>query len=96
MDVEDEFHLKDLTISRNLRKTTIKEYARSLNQYCNFINKNPMELIEEAEVEEDNGIRMKNWEIKRYILDFKHDLLERNLRYNTIKKTLAVVKTFFS
>ena len=55
-----------------------------------------MELIEEAEVEEDNGIRMKNRKIKRYILDFKQDLLERNLRYNTIKKTLAVVKTFFS
>jgi site-specific recombinase XerD len=47
----------NLTISRNLRKSTIKEYARSLNQYCNFSNKNPTELIEEAEVEEDNGIR---------------------------------------
>ncbi len=81
MDIENDYHFRDLAISRNLRKTTIKEYARSLNQYCNFINKNPTELIEEAEVEEDQGIRMKNRKIKRYILNFKQELIDKNLRY---------------
>ena len=49
MNIESDQHFQDLIISRNLRKSSIREYAKSLNQYCIFINKNPTELIEEAE-----------------------------------------------
>ncbi|MBZ2166973.1 tyrosine-type recombinase/integrase [Methanobacterium spitsbergense] len=95
MDIKSDRHFQDLIISRNLRKSSIKEYAKSLNQYCVFINKNPTELIEEAENQEDQQIRMKNRNIKRYILDYYKYLKDRNLRYNTIKKQLAVIKTFY-
>lgn len=95
MVIESDRHFQDLIISRNLRKSSIKEYAKSLNQYCVFINKNPTELIEEAENQEDQQIRMKNRNVKRYILDYYKHLKDKNLRYNTIKKQLAIIKTFY-
>ena len=95
MNIESDQHFQDLIISRNLRKSSIREYAKSLNQYCIFINKNPTELIEEAENQEDQQIRMKNRNIKRYLLDYYKYLKDRDLRYNTIKKQLAVIKTFY-
>ena len=95
MNIESDQHFQDLIISRNLRKSSIREYAKSLNQYCVFINKNPTELIEEAENQEDQQIRMKNRNIKRYLLDYYKYLKDRDLRYNTIKMQLAVIKTFY-
>jgi hypothetical protein len=45
--------------------------------YCNFIEKTPTELIDEAEKEEDLQIRMRNRSVKKYLLDFK-DYMETN------------------
>ena len=59
-------------ISRFYKITKILEYqilmfyAKTLNQYCNFTNKNPTELIEQAELDEDQQIRMKTQKIKKY------------------------------
>ena len=52
MDILNDPHFQDFIVSRDLRESSVKKYARSIDQYCNFINKNPTELIKEAEVEE--------------------------------------------
>jgi hypothetical protein len=68
---------------------------KSLNQYCVFTNKNPTELIEEAENQEVQQIRMKIVMYKIYFRLYKH-LKNRNLRYNTIKKTIRSHENFLS
>jgi hypothetical protein len=66
MDIINDLHFQDFIISRDLRESSVKEYARTLDQYCSFLNKNPTELIEEAEVEEENQVCNEKSDIKFY------------------------------
>ena len=96
MNVREDRHYQDLIISRNIRESTVTEYARDLNAYCNYLNKTLKELIEEAENEEESRIRMKNRKIKRYLLDYYKHLIDQDLRHSTIKKRLTVIKTVYA
>ena len=53
MDILKYIHFQRFIYLKNLRKSSINEYTQTLNQYCNFTNKNPTELIEEAELDEN-------------------------------------------
>ena len=44
---------------RNLSKATVKQYRATLRQYCEFQGLSLDELIDEADSEEEEGIRMK-------------------------------------
>jgi len=47
----------DFVRSRDYREATIKVHRISLRDYCNLIGKTPTQIIDEAEKEEDDGIR---------------------------------------
>jgi site-specific recombinase XerD len=95
MDLYEDRHFQDWVRSRNIRESTIKEYEKSLRPYCVFIGKTPTELIEEAEDEEDQRIRMKNRKIKKYFLDFHEHMKKRKLKYNSIRRSMTVLKNFY-
>jgi hypothetical protein len=46
-------------------KSSVNVYDITLTQYCNFTNKNPTVLIEEAELEEVKPIHMKTLKTKK-------------------------------
>ena len=52
------------------------------------------ELIEEAETEEDKGIRWKRRKLKRRLLTFRHYLIE-NYRKNTAQHYFIAVKAVY-
>ncbi|WP_414469816.1 hypothetical protein [Methanobacterium sp. ACI-7] len=58
-DIKEDHHVIDFLTTRRLRESTTKEYLLRINAYCNYLNKNPTEIIEEAEEQEDSNIRMK-------------------------------------
>jgi integrase len=96
MDISDDTLFKSFIINRGIRERTIKRYKRQLELYCTFINKKPTELINEAENEEDQGLRMRNRSIKKYLLDFKQFLENKNYSSHTIVNTITIVRSFYT
>lgn len=81
---------------RSLAPTSIILYGVSLNKYISFTGKTLEELLDEAEYEEDKGIRMRKRKIQRYLNGFKQSLEDNGLAKNTITNTMTQVKSFYN
>jgi integrase len=77
------------------KPTTIDNYLHSIRLYCDFLNKTPDELIEEAEAEIKAGKLMRERKIETYLLSFKRDLQNQGLALMTIKNRMTGVKSFY-
>jgi len=64
---------------RNLSETSIKHYKWALDKYSIFNNKTLTELIKEADIEEEKGIRGKNRKIVKRLKNFRSDLIKMGL-----------------
>jgi hypothetical protein len=71
-----------------LMKSSVNVYDRTLTQYCNFTNKNPTVLIEEAELEEVKRIHMKTLKTKKTTLNY-HKLI--NGFINEYRKLVNII-----
>lgn len=94
-DIENDPCVKDFLRSRRLRESTKKEYLGRLNQYCLFIGKTPTELIEEAEMEQDQGIKTRKRKIKGYILDYIDEFKNNNKADTTTKSHIETIFGFY-
>lgn len=95
MDITSDRHIKDFYRSRNLRETTQDLYTTLLTQYCLYTGKTPTELIEEAEDEEEERIRMKNRKIKTYLLDYTEYLENKGKSPGYVDKIITTIRTFY-
>lgn len=59
--------LTDFAKSRNLKQTTINVYKSYIKTYTQYQQKSLVDLIQEAEKEEEQGIRWKNRTLKKKI-----------------------------
>lgn len=80
---------------RNLSETSITHYKWALNKYSVFNDKNLTELIKEADKEEEKGIRPKNRQIVKRLINFRSDLIKNDASPNTIQTYFTKVKTFY-
>lgn len=80
---------------RNLSETSIKHYKWALDKYSIFNNKTLTELIKEADIEEEKGIRGKNRKIVKRLKNFRSDLIKNGASPNTITTYFTKVKTFY-
>ena len=95
--VENESLFQELCENRGLSESTIILYGLSLQKYSDFTNKTLEELIDEADLEEDEGIRLRKRKIKKYLIEFKTYLVEEEgYSQNYVKNLLAMVKSFYS
>lgn len=89
-------------------QSTKESYTNTLNQYASFHNMTLEALLEEAEDDEDNRLRMRKRRINNRIYDFKEALLQEDYSYvafnkemkgkyspSTIKLMIGHVKTFY-
>lgn len=89
-------------------QNTKDSYTNTLNQYSSFHNLTLEELLEEAEDDEDNRLRMRKRKINNRIYDFKEALMNDDYSYvafnkqitgsyspATIKLMIGHVKTFY-
>lgn len=80
---------------RNIKSSTIKGYDSSLKMYSDFHNLSIEKLIQEARLEEDERVPLKDRKIKKRLLDFRSYLFNSDLSPNSTKTYFSKVKTFY-
>ena len=76
--------------------TTTKKYKNHLKNYTNFHKMTLRELIDEADEEEENHIRMKRRKIRQRLIDFRTwMLIDKKFAGSTIKGNIISVKSFY-
>lgn len=95
MNIKEDPHLIDFLENRNLKPATIDQYTKQLTQYCKYTGLTPTQLIEEAEYEEEERIRMKNRKIKKHIQQYIQHLKKENKSPNYITNSIGTIKTFY-
>lgn len=94
MYMNDEEILNDFVKSRNLKPISRKAYKSSIKLYTEYHNMSLEELLQEAEIEEDSGIRWKRRKLKRRLIDFRTFLAEKYLK-NYVKNTFSRIITIY-
>ena len=84
----DESIIEYYAESRNLHPETKRNYTTYLRQYKEYFNLTLKELLDEAETEEEKGIRWKHRTLKKRLIDYRIHL------YNTY--AIATAKSRFS
>lgn len=87
-------YLEQFIEERNLSKASIKQYKTTLNQFAKYNGLTIDELIEEAENEEEQGIRLKKRTLKTRLVNYRSYIIENNSK-NTIVNKMTQIKTFY-
>ena len=86
----------DFCKRRNLKSSTINRYVIALHKYSDLIDLDIDEMIEEAEEEEDLGLRLRKRKIRKHLIKFKEYLDNRKYSENYKIGTLSMVRAFYS
>lgn len=92
---DDEELIEEWFIRRNISKGSQRSYRIALRYYIKILNMNPTRLIEEAEAEEDSGIRLRKRKIYRYLLEYKNYLENSNIAPSTVNLYFAAIRSFY-
>ena len=87
--------LKRFCSNRNIKCSTLKSYRSAIAKYEFFHDMAMGSLVDEAIVEEDEGISLKNRKIKSRLLDFRSFLLDSGLAISTVRTYFSRIKTFY-
>ena len=97
MNMNNHEILQEFFMVNGHKPKTQEMYIRSINHYTKFNNLTMEELIEEAETEEDNGVRWKRRKLKKRLLKYRSFLIEK-YKKNTVStyltQVIAVYKFF--
>ena len=89
--------LEEFFLVKNHDPKTREIYTRAINKYSKFHGLTMEELIDEAETEEENGVRWKRRTLKKRLLQFRNYLIQ-NYKKNTVStyftQVIAVYKYF--
>jgi integrase len=77
------------------KENTRKNYLSAINKFCSFTGKTPKQLLTEADDEERDGVKMRDRNVKMYILDFKDHLDEQGLAEVTVRNTVTPILSFY-
>ena len=87
--------LKRFCSNRNIKYSTLKSYRSAIAKYEFFQDMDMGSLMDEAIVEEDEGISLKNRKIKSRLLDFRSFLLDSGLAISTVRTYFSRIKSFY-
>lgn len=80
--------------ARRLKKGTTEQYQIALNFYSKFQQKPLSELLDEADQEEEQGIRWKKRKLKQRLINYRNYLYEHHVK-STADLKFALIKTFY-
>lgn len=95
LNMNDEEILQDFVAARNLKPISGSAYRYTIKVYTEFHQMTMQELIDEAETEEEQGIRWKHRKLKRRLIDFRNYINEQyleNTAKNHFNKILAIYR----
>ncbi|MDD6257423.1 site-specific integrase [Methanobrevibacter boviskoreani] len=95
MNKNDMIMLNDFVNSRNLTKRTKYGYEDALKKYTNFHNESFINLLKEADFEEEKRIRWKNRKLKKRLLSFR-SFLNENYMDTTAKVHFQRILTLYT
>ena len=85
----------DFCRERNLAKGSIAVYRHALGKYAEF-NEMPLwQLLQEAEDEEEQGIRWKRRHLKSRLIDFRNYLIDYGYAKETVTNIMKRVRAFY-
>lgn len=95
MNMKDDAELINyFSKTRKLQKSTYLSYKTYIKQYTEFNQKTMIELLQEAEDEEEQGIRWKHRTLRKRLIEFRAYLYE-NYAYSTAKSRFSKLLAFY-
>lgn len=88
--------IREISLTKNLSKNRQKSYNHIIKHYENSNNKTLPELLEEAEIEEEQGIPLRKRNLKQRLLQYKQYLQEKNLQQSTIHEYIQTIKSIYN
>ena len=82
--------LNEIHLVKNHSESTKKVYKQATKRYTDYFSMSLEELLEEAEMEEEQGIRWKKRKLKRRLLEYRQHLIE-NYALNTVKTNMRPI-----
>lgn len=82
-------------LNRNLKQPTKTKYTTILSHYCDSTGMTPSSLIDEAEEDEDNNVRLRKRRIKTHLENHVEYLEGKDFSYNYIQISLTAIRTFY-
>ena len=80
--------------TRNDKPQTKKQYKFALSEYITYYNTTLQELLDEAENEEEDGIRWKHRTLKRRLIEYRTYLYNKHST-NTAKHRFSSIRAFY-
>ncbi len=90
----DEEILKEFINVRNLKNRTVYGYKNAIKLYTTFNGMSLVQLLKEAEDDEENGIRWKNRRLKQRLINFRL-FLQGNYLISTVKVHFQRILTIY-
>lgn len=81
---------------RNLSDGSRQAYLSSIRGYSRFHQLDMYELIQEADDEEEQGIRLKKRSIKQRLTSYRQHLIDEGLSQRTIRLRVTHIKTVYT
>lgn len=95
MDMVDEIILQQIAEERNQSPGTQRTVKYAVQAYTRYCKKPLHKLLDEAEKEEDKGIRWKKRKLRSRLIGFRTFLFEKYDNVNTAKKKLQQIMTIY-
>jgi integrase len=93
--MSSEYLFEGFCRNRNIKDSTVRSYRSAIRKYELFHDMDIGSLMDEAIVEEDEGISLKNRKIKSRLLDFRSFLLDSGLAISTVRTYFSRIKSFY-
>jgi integrase len=87
---------KEYVKYRNLKSETIRSYTRKITIYSTLTKLTPTQLIEEAETDEDKGIRKRLRKIKAHLTDLQEYLISNDYSPQKIEDIITTIRGFYA
>ena len=91
---KDEEILNEFIKVRNLNNRTVYGYKNAIKLYTTFNDMSLVQLLKEAEDDEENGIRWKNRKLKQRLMNFRL-FLQENYLISTVKVHFQRILTIY-
>ena len=86
--------IEEVNMMKNHSEATERIYKHAVKRYTEFCGMSLKELLDEAEAEEDAGIKWKRRKLKRRLLTFRQHLLD-NYALNTVKAVFMPILVIY-